>query len=430
MEQNTTDNEDIKDNLVLRQLGIYIHIPFCVKKCDYCDFLSAPSDEETKQKYIEALITQIRSYAGRTKEYIVSTIFIGGGTPSCIKAVYIQQIMQALNEVFQIDTEQLEATIEVNPGTVTRQKLTAYKAAGINRISFGLQSTEDKELKLLGRIHDFNQFKDNYFAAREAGFTNINVDLMSALPGQTITSWESTLRRVIELKPEHISAYSLIIEEGTPFFLRYKEGTVGESLLPGEEADRLMYHITKEILKENDYHRYEISNYAKKGYECRHNSSYWTGIEYLGLGLGASSYVLDNSLYKRFRIIDDLRQYRTQCEKYQFEMRSEQKAKPSKENVSIEDLSKDVLGLQREEEVLTVKQRMEEFMFLGLRLSKGISKKNFFQRFHVGIDEIYKDILEKATLDKLLIIEGDRIKLTEYGVDVSNTVLSEFLLPE
>jgi oxygen-independent coproporphyrinogen-3 oxidase len=295
---NGMDRETMNFNKQTRELGIYIHIPFCVKKCAYCDFLSAPATEEMKQEYINALLTEIKSYSGNTKEYIVPNIFFGGGTPSCISADAVLSIMEAIREVFAVDIERLEATIEVNPGTVTRDKLEQYKNAGINRLSFGLQSTNDEELKLLGRIHTFEQFLENYHLARELGFHNINIDLMSALPGQTLSSWENTLETVLKLKPEHISAYSLIIEEGTQFYDLYRPGTKGAAELPDEDTDRLMYQRTKEILELNGYRRYEISNYAKPGFECRHNSSYWIGTDYLGVGLGASSLLYSMQIRK------------------------------------------------------------------------------------------------------------------------------------
>ncbi len=466
----------------LCDLGIYIHIPFCAKKCDYCDFLSAPADSETKISYKKALITQIESYHGRTGGYQVPTIFIGGGTPSCLEANDIEEIMAAVARTFSLDKKRLEATIEVNPGILSAEKLSVYKRAGINRLSFGLQSADDKELKLLGRIHSYDQFLQNYCAARELGFDNINVDLMSALPGQTADSWEKTLTRVIGLEPEHISAYSLIIEEGTPFARRFGKGMPEEHLLPDEDEDRLIYHMTKDILLANGYHRYEISNYARKGFECRHNSSYWTGTQYLGLGLGASSLLAQeeeeyrgcagdvcgggasplliqeeekreelslvyskshipgrgssplnyenlNSEYLRFHIENDLNEYIRLCCKYSEtksgETKSETKSGP-KEN----QLTSDPIGLQREIQPLSDKDRMEEFMFLGLRLCSGISKVDFLGRFHIPIEDVYGSVIQKLIDQNLLEEAEDRLKLTDYGIDVSNIVLAEFLLGE
>lgn len=405
-----------------RDLGLYIHIPFCVKKCGYCDFLSAPATDRTKKDYFDALLTEIESYGGRTREYIVPTIFFGGGTPSCVEAGYIREIMETVSRVFLMDKSRLEATIEVNPGTVTEEKLHIYKEAGINRLSFGLQSVNNKELVLLGRIHTYEQFKENYRLAREAGFSNINIDLMSALPGQTLPSWENTLYTVIDLQPEHISAYGLIIEEGTEFYERYREGAPGYRNLPDEDTDRRIYHRTKEILESNNYFRYEISNYAKRGFECRHNSSYWIGTEYLGIGLGASS--LLNSA--RFSNLQSIKQYIQLCKEFKHNQNCMDMVKA--EDNSQTDIMSDLLGIRQDFENLTPHQRMEEFMFLGLRRCTGVSKNAFFQRFGQKIDTIYGGVLEQLSNYGLIEFEDDFIKLTEYGIDISNSVLSVFLL--
>ena len=261
---------------------------FCVKKCDYCDFLSGPSDEEGIESYFEALYKEVGSYEGRTGDYKVSTVFIGGGTPSCVRSEYIARLLEELKRVFEFSSGdgslEPEITIEANPGTVDKDKLADYRKAGINRLSFGLQSTHDRELRLLGRIHTYREFVENYRLARELGFGNINIDLMSALPGQELSSWEETLGRVTELGPEHISAYSLIIEEGRLFM----KGTVGRKAkdeLISEDLDRLIYKRTREILEKYGYIRYEISNYARPGYECRH-MAYWEGLSTWGLVLG------------------------------------------------------------------------------------------------------------------------------------------------
>jgi oxygen-independent coproporphyrinogen III oxidase len=404
-----------------KDLGLYIHIPFCVRKCDYCDFLSAPASEDSKKDYINGLITEIESYSGLTQDYIVPTIFIGGGTPSSIDASYIKEIMETIHKVFQVDRHRLEATIEVNPGTVTRDKLMAYRESGINRLSFGLQSVDNKELKLLGRIHTYEQFEENYYLARETGFSNINIDLMSALPGQSLATWEKTLNTVIDLKPEHISAYSLIIEEGTKFYDRYHDDTKAADQLPDEETDRQMYYRTKELLALHGYHRYEISNYAKEAYECRHNTSYWIGTDYLGLGLGASS-LLDGA---RFSNMHDMKQYILQCNEYKNVTKLGNKIERNTNEKYV--MKHDRIGIRHDYEELTPRQRMEEFMFLGLRLCNGISKKAFFHRFHVDMDHIYSDVLSKLSKRGVLEITGDTVRLTEYGIDVSNTVLSEFL---
>ncbi|QHQ61926.1 oxygen-independent coproporphyrinogen III oxidase [Anaerocolumna sedimenticola] len=379
-----------------KDLGLYIHIPFCVRKCDYCDFLSAPADEETKNKYVKALIAEIKSYKQVSAEYLVKTIFIGGGTPSSLEGKLIQAIMDTIREVFRISSgdieEQPEITIEVNPGTITREKLLCYKNAGINRLSFGLQSADNNELKMLGRIHTYETFKENYNLARELGFRNINIDLMSGLPGQTLENWLYTLQETVKLDPEHISAYSLIIEEGTPFYLRYREED------QDEELDRKIYAETKEYLEKTGYYRYEISNYAKPGFESRHNSSYWLRTDYLGLGLGASS--LLNKI--RFQNEDNLSVYLKNSAEYH--------------------------NIRRNEEPLTKNQQMEEFMFLGLRMSKGISKNNFKKIFGETIESIYGEIINKSLFEGLIEAKGDKIYLTDKGIDLSNVVLSRFLL--
>jgi oxygen-independent coproporphyrinogen-3 oxidase len=378
-----------------KNLGLYIHIPFCVRKCDYCDFLSAPADEGTKDNYVKALIKEIKSYNKISPEYLVKTIFIGGGTPSSLNGELIVEIMKAVREIFCItegDEGLPEITIEVNPGTVTKDKLNAYKLAGINRLSFGLQSADNSELKLLGRIHTFETFKENYLLARELGFDNINIDLISALPGQTMKGWLDTLNKVIALNPEHISAYSLILEEGTPFFTRYKEED------QNEELDRQIYEGTKKVLDQAGYHRYEISNYAKPGYESRHNISYWIRTDYLGLGLGASS-LLNNI---RFQNEEALTEYL--------------------------GLSADHDKIRRNEELLTANKQMEEYMFLGLRMSEGISVKKFETLFGVSIETIYGEIINKTLKEELIQIKGEKIYLTDKGIDLSNLVMSRFLL--
>ncbi|WFR55102.1 radical SAM family heme chaperone HemW [Anaerocolumna sp. AGMB13025] len=378
-----------------KDLGLYIHIPFCVRKCDYCDFLSAPADEDTKFNYVRALIKEIKSYSQISTEYLVKTIFIGGGTPSSLNGEFIAEILKAVREVFCITEGEEgypEITIEVNPGTVTKEKLDAYKLAGINRLSFGLQSTDNSELKLLGRIHTFETFKENYLLARKIGFDNINIDLMSALPGQTMNKWLDTLYKVIALNPEHISAYSLILEEGTPFFTRYKEED------QNEELDRQIYAKTKEVLAQAGYYRYEISNYAKSGYESRHNISYWIGTDYLGLGLGASSLINKT----RFQNEDVLTEYM--------------------------ELSSDHNKIRRNEELLTTSKQMEEYMFLGLRMSDGVSSKKFEKQFGVSLETIYDEVVNKSLKEELIQRKGERIYLTEKGIDLSNLVMSRFLL--
>ena len=262
----------------MKTLELYFHIPFCVQKCLYCDFLSAPADEGTKRKYMEALLTETVGSAVQYQEYVVDSIFIGGGTPSTVAVEDMEHLLETVRGNYTV-AEDVEITIEINPGTVDAEKLSRYRKAGINRLSIGMQSAKDEEMVRLGRIHTWRQFETAFRDARRVGFANINVDIMSALPGQSVESYEETLQKVLALEnpPEHISAYSLIVEEGTPFGEMYEKNLLQ---LPDEETDRFMYHRTRELLQGAGYHRYEISNYAKQGYACKHNCGYWTRTNY------------------------------------------------------------------------------------------------------------------------------------------------------
>lgn len=402
-----------------KKLGIYIHIPFCKAKCAYCDFLSGPADEKVKKAYVAALLNQIEAYAFINSSYKVNTIYFGGGTPSCLGAEDIVKLLKKVYDIFGIhfdERENIEITIEANPGTIDKEKLLLYREVGVNRISFGLQSTENQELKLLGRIHTYEQFEENYRLARECGFKNINIDLMSGLPGQTIDSYKNSLEKLIKLKPEHISAYSLIIEEGTPFYHIYKnrEG------LPTEDEDREMYHLTKTILKAASYDRYEISNYAKNGFESKHNSSYWKGIDYLGLGLGASSY-LDGIRFHNEEVMDVFIRDFEKVEKEPILKGHERYASNISTDILRRLFAKDLQPLDK-------KAKMEEYMFLGLRMMEGISIQHFKQDFGEDFYSIYKEPVKKLTKEGLLIINNDKITLSEKGIDVSNYVMAEFLL--
>lgn len=386
------------DNKV-NTLSLYIHVPFCVRKCLYCDFLSAPADEETKDRYIQALLREITEKSENYKQYKVDSVFVGGGTPSILAASQIWDVMHLIKKKFTF-SENAEISIEVNPGTADINKLQSYFRSGINRLSIGLQSADNRELQIIGRIHTYEDFLQTYESARQAGFQNVNVDLMSALPGQTIRSYQETLQKVLHLRPEHISAYSLIIEEGTPFFARYGEvPSIPEReqypIIPDEETERAMYDLTDALLRENGYHRYEISNYAKDGYECRHNSGYWERHNYLGLGLGAAS------LIENHRWNNDSR------------------------------LSCYIEGMfdKKNEQVITTKEQMEEFMFLGLRLMKGVSGEVFSQYFGVSLESVYEKQITKLVGEQLLSqTEGGNLSLTKRGIDVSNIVMAEFLL--
>lgn len=392
------------------ELSLYIHIPFCVRKCGYCDFLSAPADEKARDRYVQALLMEIERYRGtETADRKIKTLYIGGGTPSTLSVKQLECIMQKIKCTFNFHGD-METSMEMNPGTASKEKCRALYQMGINRLSIGLQSTNDMELKTLGRIHSYEDFLNTYTWCREAGFQNINVDLMAALPYQTVESYTTGLRKIIRLAPEHISAYSLILEEGTPFYQKYNSGCYP---LPDEEQERLMYRETEQILAQAGYERYEISNYAKKGYACRHNLVYWQGGDYLGLGLGSSSY-MDGV---RFHNTTDLNTYVNQ-------------------GAYVED---------REE--LSVQAKMEEFMFLGLRVMAGVSGTEFEKRFGKTMEDVYGDVLRKHEEEGLLQIERkedrkeaaaaepakgktniEKVMLTTNGVDVSNYVFADFLL--
>lgn len=371
-------------------MELYIHIPFCAKKCDYCDFLSGPAGSEQQKAYTEALLAEI-SAVEEGKGRSVSSVFIGGGTPSLLDESFIERILDKINEKFHIEKD-AEITMEANPGTLQKEeKARVYRSAGINRLSLGLQSADDKELKILGRIHTFRQFLETYDLARKAGFDNINVDLMSAIPDQTCEGWIRNLRTVASLSPEHISAYSLIVEEGTPFAGR-------ELNLPDEDAEYQMYEDTAAVLGEYGYEQYEISNYAKKNFECRHNAGYWKRTDYLGLGLGSAS------LWGDYRFSNT-----RSMEKY-----LKYSAFPEK--------------IRNFEPVLTQKDKMAEFMFLGLRMTKGIEKREFEEDFGCPVEQIYGDVIRKYTDMELLDEKNGRIFLTRKGIHVSNGVMAEFLL--
>lgn len=394
-------------------LELYIHIPFCVKKCAYCDFLSAPSTAAEREAYVEMLCNEIEECRGSADAYGVTSIFFGGGTPSLMTGEQVGKILHTVYSTFQICRD-AEITLEMNPGTVTADKLNCYKKEGINRLSIGLQSVHNEELRMLGRIHTYEEFLKSYQLARKAGFENINIDLISAIPGQTPESWKEALETVAALKPEHISAYSLIIEPGTPFYAKYGEDEEQRKReLPDEDAERQMYWKTKEILGAAGYERYEISNYALPGYECRHNLGYWERIPYLGFGIGAASLMPGNMLPQKAErdknaspIAGSMARYTNpdNIEAYQICLRKKF----------------DGALLSREEE-------MEEFMFLGLRKMAGISKEGFREYFQVGIEAVYGPQIEKLKRLELLQEEEDNIRLTEKGIDVSNGVFVEFM---
>lgn len=400
-------------------LEIYIHIPFCVKKCDYCDFLSAPADLETKEKYVEALINEIKLNKNKMSEYVVDTVFIGGGTPSLLEENQISKIMSVLRDNCNM-SENPEITIECNPGTITERKLWEYKKSGINRISFGLQSANDQELKSIGRIHNYAGFLESYNLARKCGFDNINVDLMSALPGQTLKSYEETLNKVVRLEPEHISAYSLIVEENTLMYDRVKKAQIkGINILPDEESERKMYYLTNNILRSNGYRKYEISNYSKPGKECKHNIGYWQRKEYLGFGIGAASLYKEN----RYNNISDINKYIEVLTNNIKENSINNVENSSEVENQVNILNSIVKNLQQ----LTERDRMEEFMFLGLRMMEGVSMEKFERYFGKPYMEVYGKVQKKMEDKRFLINDNGYVKLTEFGIDLSNYVMSEFL---
>ncbi len=385
--------------------GIYIHIPFCVHKCIYCDFLSAPADDAVKYAYTKALINEIRNTADKqvidkqindnqTGDKITS-IFFGGGTPSVLPDGCIADILMAVRDCFDIEDD-AEITMECNPGTVNESRLSEYRAAGVNRLSFGLQSADNNELKMLGRIHTFEQFVESFRLARKAGFNNINVDLMSAIPGQTEATLENTFDKVMALQPEHISVYSLILEDGT-----YLADNIDKfPPVPDEDEDRRMYHMTKERLHSAGYERYEISNYSRKGFECRHNLLYWNRGEYYGFGCSAAGFIGN----ERYSDIRDVKKYI--------------------------ELNGDIEKLHENIENLTKEDAIEEFMFLGLRKMAGVDVMDFQRRFGVPIENVYAKEIEHNVDKGLLIRQGDMLKLTEYGIDICNTVMSDFILTD
>ena len=434
-------------------LGLYIHFPFCVRKCAYCDFLSAPGTKPMKRAYTDALIREIRSWE-RVPTAPVDTVFLGGGTPSVMDPEDLQLVMRAARNSFSILPD-AEITMEMNPG-VYEDRLFSFISRNVNRVSCGLQSVHNDELKRLGRIHSFRDFEVCYQKLRAAGIQNINVDLMFALPGQTCADWTKTLTTVARMGPEHISAYSLIIEEGTPFYDLAEHGLLD---LPDEDCEREMYALVGDTLARFGYSRYEISNYAKPGFTCRHNIRYWQRKDYLGLGLGAASMMRaasvipsgnpnffasqetarTNSNFReilsgpvgefRWNCSDDIQTYIKEAG-----MQTPVYAKAcvlSEDEFAAADLpDKTTRNFTR----LTVKDAVEEFMFLGLRMTEGVTDQDFRQSFDLELMDVYRETLQDLAAKGLLTVRTEngqtRIALTPRGTDVSNTVLSEFLIDD
>ena len=375
----------------MKELGIYVHIPFCKRKCYYCDFCSYERNDEIHKKYKEALINEIRAF-NVEYESIVKTVYIGGGTPSIIDENYIAEIVEALKSKFNID-ESAEITIEVNPGTANIDKIKKYKELGINRLSLGLQSTEDRLLKLIGRIHTYNEFEEVYEMARNTSFNNINVDLMIGLPTQTLKDVESSLNKIIEKNPEHISVYSLIVEEETKIDKMLKSGEIS---LPDEEIERVMYWKVKHMLEDNGYIHYEISNFAKKGFESKHNVDCWKQKEYVGFGIAAHSYLNG----QRYSNTSDLNIY-----------------------MNCNDLE----CIKEIDEIQSKQDKMNEFVMLGLRMIKGIDIAEFEARFKVRFEETYSEQIQRLINEELVELKDNRFYLSSKGIDFANIVWSEFI---
>ena len=400
----------------MKNVSIYIHIPFCVRKCFYCDFLSFPvSADITEYSYVNLLRQEIIKSAPSYKEYRALSIFFGGGTPSLLPSGEVSRIMGTIRNHYHV-AEDAEITIEMNPDTVTEDKLREYITAGINRISIGLQSADDDELARIGRIHDYRTFENAYGLARTIGFHNINIDLMAALPEQSVTSYEQTLKKVAALVPEHISAYSLTLEEGTPLYEqrdRYR--------FPTEDQDREMYWLTGEYLASCGYHRYEISNYARNGCECRHNKVYWQRGNYVGFGLGASSMVEN----VRWTNPTDMKQYQDYVEN----LLTSEGISNDMDHVDEKAVSGQLVDAEvSARHVLSLHEQMEEYMFLGLRMMCGVSEQEFSDIFGAQIETMYGETIEKLCTQGVLMRDKGHIRLTERGIDVSNYVMAQFLL--
>lgn len=374
-------------------LGLYIHVPFCAQKCYYCDFNSYKIKSNEKEDYLINIEKEMKFYKEEFKDKYFDTVFFGGGTPSILKIDELRKLVNYMFENFNIKKD-AEITIECNPGTINKEKLKAIKEMGINRLSIGLQATQNYHLKSIGRIHTYEEFEKNYYDAIDVGLTNINVDLMYALPNQKEEEWKETLDKIIKLNPSHISAYSLILEEGTKLYDMYENN---EFNLLDEDTDIDMYEYTINTLKKYGYNQYEISNYAKKGKECKHNVIYWKCDNYLGLGPGASGYIND----VRYSNIEDLNEYN------------------NKINQNIKPIS--------EENKLSEKDKIEEFIFMGLRMNEGINLEVFKERFKVDFYELYKDVLDKLLERELIKLDKFNLSLTQKGREISNSVFIEFI---
>ncbi|EGT5617981.1 oxygen-independent coproporphyrinogen III oxidase [Clostridium perfringens] len=375
------------------KISLYIHIPFCAQKCLYCDFPSFARKDHLRKAYIEALNKEIINLREKHNNLEINTIFIGGGTPSVLESNELECLLKEIAKLNM--AKDIEYSIECNPGNLTEEKLEVMKKYGVNRISMGLQAKQDNLLKGLGRIHNYKTFKENFLLAKKVGFNNINVDLMFGLPNQRLNEWEETLREIISLDPAHISAYSLIIEEGTAFYNLYENDKLK---LPTEEEERKMYHLAKKILEENGFNQYEISNYAKEGKECRHNLAYWNMDNWIGVGSAAASYING----KRIKNISSVEEYINSI---------------NENGEAVEEIINN-----------SKNDNMEEFMFMGLRKINGIDENEFKKRFSMNINDVYGEILNKYIDEGLLIRDSGRIFLSEKGIEISNIIMADFLL--
>lgn len=373
------------------KIGIYVHIPFCKKKCDYCDFISYCGKDDFIEKYVDSVKKEIEHVKIKSE---ITTIYIGGGTPSYINSKFIVQILEKIKE--KNVAQGAEITIEVNPGTVTQEKLQDYIDCGINRISIGLQTTSDELLKQIGRIHNYEQFLETYKMAKKVGFKNINVDLMLGLPNQRIIDLKESLENVLKLAPKHISVYSLIVEDGTPIANKIENGKLK---LPDEELERNMYWYVKNTLELNGYKHYEISNFAKKGYESKHNMNCWNQMEYVGIGTAAHSY----RDITRYSNTEDIKEYIKNVQKGEFEK------------------NRIIHEIQKEED------SKKEFMLLGLRKIDGLKISEFKNKFGDNPIYLYRNELKKLSDEKLIIIQDDNIRLSNKGIDLANLVWEEFV---
>jgi len=387
----------------MRSTELYIHIPFCMKKCAYCDFLSGPYDAEIRKHYTKALIKEMKYHSLRMSDCEIVTVYIGGGTPTWLEAKHMEKIIKSVFRFFHVAPD-AEFTMEVNPATASQKDFELYHSLGVNRLSIGLQSVNQEELEILGRVHDFGQFLNTYDYAKKAGFDNINVDIMTGIPGQTPGSLHNTIEQLVRLRPEHISCYALIIEEGTPFYDKYKfdverrNAGMPTEELPNEDEEYELYKYAQKELISHGYGQYEISNYARMGKSCRHNIGYWKRVPYLGVGLGAAS------------LLDEIR-YTNPSNIYEY----------------IDNVNADKFPVYVDANPVSRPEAMAEFMYLGLRMNEGVSRKEFEDCFGANIEAMYGPVLENLMGQGLLELFEGRYCLTERGMDVGNYAMAQFL---